>query len=108
MSPSGGQAKRGSAMRLAVMAGGLALLGTQAYAAPKWIGSWGASPAPPVVAPQGADPRRASPSFSNQTVVQVVRLSADGARLRVRFTNEYGSKALSLGSARVALVDAKG
>ena len=52
--------------------------------------------------------RPTSPSFNNQTVAQVVRLSAGGPRLRIRFTNEYGAKALQLGAARVALVDDNG
>jgi lysophospholipase L1-like esterase len=93
-------------MRLAVMAGALALLATQAEAATRWIGSWGASPAPPLTT--AAAGRPTSPSFNGQTVAQVVRLSAGGPRLRIRFSNEYGGKSLTLGAARVALVDGKG
>ena len=95
-------------MRVMVLAGALALLATQAGAATRWIGSWGASPAPPIAASAAADPRRVSPTFNDQTVAQVVRLSAGGPRLRVRFTNEYGTKALTLGAARVALVGPDG
>jgi hypothetical protein len=82
-------------MRLWVLAGALALLAVPAAAASRWIGSWGASPAPPMTGPPGGgatDPRRFSPSFKDQTVAQVVRLSAGGARLRIRFSNEYGTK----------------
>ena len=97
-------------MRVMVLAGAIALLAVQAQAAARWIGSWGASPAPPMAAAAStpSDPRRLSPAFNDQTVVQVVRLSAGGARLRIRFTNEYGAKALSLGAARVALVGPDG
>ncbi len=95
-------------MRVMVLAGAIALLATQAEAATRWIGSWGASPAPPMAAAPGVDARRLSPAFNDQTVVQVVRLSAGGARLRIRFTNEYGAKVLSLGAARVALVGPDG
>jgi lysophospholipase L1-like esterase len=72
---------------------------------PAWIGSWGASPLPPTPA-GGFFP--ASPSFSNVTLRQVVRLSAGGDQLRVRLTNEYGAAPLSIGAASIALVDASG
>jgi len=74
-----------------------------------WVGSWAASPAPPVVAVSGgALPAQPNPSFDNQTIVQIVRLSAGGHRLRVRFSNEYGTAPLNIGAARVALVSADG
>ena len=43
----------------------------------KWIGSGGASPLPPS---PGAGPFPATPSFNDQTVRQVVRLSVGGSR----------------------------
>jgi lysophospholipase L1-like esterase len=82
------------------------LLLLAAYAAhaqeAKWVGSWGASPLPPS---PGAGPFPATPSFSDQTVRQIVRLSAGGERVRLRLTNEYGGKAITIGAARVALAD---
>lgn len=96
-------------MRLPVLVCALALSAASAHAAgARWIGSWGASPAPPMPSAASPDPRLSTPSFDNQTIVQTVRLSAGGERLRVRFTNEYGTKALELGAARVALVGADG
>lgn len=90
-------------MRWLVLACALALAASQAQAAPaRWIGSWAASPAPP--APAGTQARIPTPSFSNQTLAETVRLSAGGQRLKVRFTNEYGAKPLTIGAARVALV----
>jgi lysophospholipase L1-like esterase len=68
----------------------------------KWVGSWGASPLPPS---PGAGPFPATPSFSDQTVRQIVRLSVGGERVRLRLTNEYGNKAITIGAARVALAD---
>lgn len=59
-----------------------------------WAGAWGASPTIP---PPG------SRSFENQTVRQVVRLSQGGDTFRIRFTNEYGEKALDFGSVTVAI-----
>ncbi|WP_309604260.1 SGNH/GDSL hydrolase family protein [Phenylobacterium sp.] len=92
-------------MRLLTIVCALSLLTSQAEAAAaRWVGSWGASPAPPM---SGAGPR-ATPTFNNQTLVQVVRLSAGGGRLRLRLTNEYGAKPLAIGAARVALVGADG
>jgi lysophospholipase L1-like esterase len=54
------------------------------------------------------NPARGTASFNNQTITQVVRLSAGGARLRIRLSNEYGPKPLQIGAARVALVTADG
>ena len=68
----------------------------------KWVGSWGASPLPPS---PGAGPFPATPSFSDQTVRQIVRLSVGGERVRLRLTNEYGGKTITVGAARVALAD---
>ncbi len=74
----------------------------------RWMASWGASPAPPMAAAPGVEARRISPTFANQTIVQTLRLSAGGQRLRVRFTNEYGAKPLVIGAARVALLTPEG
>jgi lysophospholipase L1-like esterase len=90
-------------VRRIVLSALLALTALAAHAQePKWIGSWGASPLPPS---PGAGPFPATPSFSDQTVRQIVRLSVGGSRVRLRLTNEYGAKALTIGAARVALTD---
>jgi len=68
----------------------------------KWVGSWGASPLPPS---PGAGPFPATPSFTDQTVRQIVRLSVGGQRVRLRLSNEYGTKPVTIGAARVALAD---
>ncbi|WP_372786627.1 SGNH/GDSL hydrolase family protein [Phenylobacterium sp.] len=95
-------------MRLLTLVCALALAGSQAQAAAaRWIGSWGASPAPPMAPPARA-PQLGTPTFSNQTVVQIVRLSAGGQRLRLRLSNEYGAHPLTIGAARVALVGPDG
>jgi lysophospholipase L1-like esterase len=74
-----------------------------AAAAPgQWTGSWGASPEPARLQ-GGAGPFGPSPSYKDVTLIQTVRLSAGGARLRVRFTNEYGSKPLIVGGAKVSV-----
>ncbi|HEY4213746.1 MAG TPA: SGNH/GDSL hydrolase family protein [Steroidobacteraceae bacterium] len=77
----------------------------QSHSDGQWIATWGAAPLPPGVA-QGPFP--ATPGFANQTIRQTVRVSAGGSRIRIRFTNEYGTKPLTIGAAVVALSDEAG
>ena len=44
-----------------------------------------------------------SRSFENQTIRQIVYISAGGTRVRVKLSNEYGVGALIIGSAHIAL-----
>ena len=85
----------------------LVFLSAQASSATatEWVGTWGAAPLPtgPAFGPGGPPA-----TFSNQTIRQVVRISAGGERVRIRFSNEYGAKPLVIGAARVSLVDAHG
>src|SRR5579872_2759398 len=85
-----------------------------ALAQEHWVATWAASPqqfrplAPPAPAPgQQAQPAppppRAVTSFNNQTVRMTVRTSLGGNRLRVQFSNTYGTAPLVLGAAHVAL-----
>lgn len=99
------------------------------FAQEHWVATWAASPqqfrafgppapangrqgqaAPPAPAPaptregQGGPPRaRAISSFDNQTVRMTVRTSLGGSRLRVQFSNAYGTSPLVLGAAHIAL-----
>jgi lysophospholipase L1-like esterase len=73
--------------------------------AAEWVQTWGAAPLPPSPA---FGPIPASPAFANQTVRQTVRVSAGGKRIRLRLTNEFGTKPLHVGALRVAQVDEKG
>ena len=70
-----------------------------------WARTWGASPQAPNVA---LGPAFASPTFSDQTLRQVVRISGGGRRVRIRFTNEFGTQPLTIGAAHVALAAAGG
>lgn len=81
-----------------------AALGVRADAA-QWVASWSAAPVPPTPA---MGPFPATPSFGNQTIRQVVRISAGGDRVRVRLTNEYGTQPLVIGEARIARAGADG
>ncbi len=90
--------------RLAIVC--VLLLGTVAGGqTASWIATWGAAPLPPAPA---VGPFPGTPSFAKQTIRQVVRVSAGGTRLRLRLTNEYGTKPLLIGAARVALASADG
>jgi lysophospholipase L1-like esterase len=63
-----------------------------------WIGTWGASPQEPVTFTgfPGA------PSFSNQSIRQIVRISSGGTRFRVRLTNEFGTQSVLI-AARIGI-----
>src|SRR5688572_21599294 len=64
---------------------------------PRWVTSWSV-PLMPQALTFGQ-----SRSFDNQTLRQVVHISAGGSRVRVKVSNEYGEAALIVGSAAVAL-----
>src|SRR5258707_952503 len=64
---------------------------------PRWVGSWGASPQLAT-----GDLFGTAPSFSNQTIRQIVRISIGGSKFRVRLTNEYGTQPAHIGAAHVA------
>ncbi len=57
-----------------------------------WVGTWATSPAPA----EGA-------AFSNQTLRMNARVSIGGNTLRVRLSNAYGNRPLTIGSAHVGL-----
>jgi lysophospholipase L1-like esterase len=65
----------------------------------RWVGTWTASPQAPEPPFVGATPAQ----FDNQTIRQIVRTSIGGNTLRVRFSNEFGTTPLVIGTARVAL-----
>jgi lysophospholipase L1-like esterase len=57
-----------------------------------WVGTWTAAPAPA----EGA-------AFANHTLRMIPRVSLGGSRLRVRISNAYGIRPLTLGAAYVGL-----
>jgi lysophospholipase L1-like esterase len=60
-----------------------------------WISSWTASPQ----APRGVVPA----SFSNRTIRQIVHLSIGGNKIRLRLSNEFGTRPVLIGAASVAM-----
>ena len=65
-----------------------------------WVRSWGASPQS---AHDGLGSLDDHPPLAGVTLRQVVRLSGGGRRVRVRFTNEFGTAPVTIGAARVGL-----
>jgi hypothetical protein len=64
-----------------------------------WVRSWGASP-------QAAHDGLGSldgVTLADVTLRQVVRISGGGRRVRIRFTNEFGTAPVTIGAARVGL-----
>ncbi|WP_081933783.1 SGNH/GDSL hydrolase family protein [Massilia sp. 9096] len=68
----------------------------QDWSTERWVGTWGAGP--------GGPPLPANTHvFTNQTVRLIVHTSVGGNRVRIRLSNEFGSTALTIGGAHVAL-----
>lgn len=65
--------------------------------ASRWVATWSVPPMAHESAFGG------SRSFDNQTVRQIVHISAGGTRVRVKLSNEYGVGALIIGSAHIAM-----
>jgi lysophospholipase L1-like esterase len=61
------------------------------------VGTWGA--APQLVEPRNMPPE---PGLSGSTLRQVVQVSIGGERLRLRFSNEFGSAPLTIDEAHLA------
>jgi len=80
-----------------------------------WVGAWAHDPtaynlSPPasLARPDGSTRLQpagysALPPYRNETVREIVRLSAASSRLRLRLSNEFGDRALHLGSVHIAL-----
>jgi len=66
-----------------------------------WVSVWGAAEYAPIKFLPGPP----EPALDNTTVRMVVRTSIGGSRLRIRLSNAYGTSALTIGAARVALTD---
>lgn len=117
----------GRAIALAVvLIFGLAGLAAEANAQDHWVATWAASPQTPrfnfprLPAPspssapsQPGQPSQAPPpplfpappTINNQTVRMIVHTSIGGHRVRVQLSNAYGTSALQVGSAHIALRD---
>jgi lysophospholipase L1-like esterase len=99
---------------LSLVHGGL-VLAAPAAGSSDWVGAWAhvptsynRSPASVTTLADGTT-RTATPGYAplapyrGQTVRELVRLSVDARRLRLRFSNEFGAGPLTLGAVHVAL-----
>jgi lysophospholipase L1-like esterase len=69
-----------------------------------WVSVWSTAVHTPRSAP-GAPPQA---GFENQTLRMIARITLAGDRLRVRFSNEFGTTPLAIGSAHIAVVKENG
>ena len=65
-----------------------------------WVSAWSDAVHTPLPFPD----LPASPVIENQTIRMVVRPTLGGERLRIRFSNEFGTTAIIIGAAHVALL----
>ncbi|MEO8737842.1 MAG: hypothetical protein ABI380_15040 [Edaphobacter sp.] len=91
-----------SRLVILVFAGGL--LGNNASAADKqiqehWVSAWSAAVHEPLAFPG----LPTTPVFEKQTIRMIVRASIGGGRVRIRFSNTYGTSALKIGAAHVSV-----
>ena len=66
-----------------------------------WVGTWGASPSPQFTDP--AQMEKLKLDFNNQTLREIVHVSIGGLLVRVRLSNAYGTSAVQIGAAHIAL-----
>lgn len=64
----------------------------------KWVGTW--STAPQLVEPGNMPP---VPGLTNNTLRQVVRVSIGGDNIRVRFSNEFSTKPVTMNVVQIAV-----
>jgi lysophospholipase L1-like esterase len=66
--------------------------------AKKWVGTW--STAPQLVEPGNMPP---APGLTNNSLRQIIRVSIGGDTLRVRFSNEFSTSAVTMKSVQIAV-----
>ncbi len=97
-------------IRLTCIALVFVVLGTRAIGAENakadghWVSAWSTAVHAPLPFPNLPPP----PVFEKQTIRMIVKPTIGGDRLRIRFSNAFGTSAVSLGTAHVALVQQGG
>ena len=83
--------------------GAAVAIAAPAQPAGSWVGTWGA--APQLTEPKNLPP---APGLSDSTLRQFVHVSIGGSRLRVRFSNAFGSDPVEIAAAAVATAGDRG
>lgn len=91
-------------IRLAAIVAGVLAWAAALPASAMWVASWVAPPH----APLGTEGPFAAASYDNVTLSQILRVSEGGGKLRIRFSNRYGTGPLAIGAARVVRIDDAG
>ena len=98
----------GSVLLAAVLSvGAVAQAAASTGAAAHWVGTWAASAQASFMPPAGMV--AATPpgtGLDNQTVRMIVRTSIGGSAVRLRFSNAFGARSVTLGDVHVALAAA--
>jgi lysophospholipase L1-like esterase len=101
-----------AALALSLLVSAGAVWGQQARVSRRWIGTWTTAAIArryPPAAASGAPPVQGNgapiPLPNNQTLRQIVHVTAGGDRVRVTLTNAFGATPLAIGAAHVALRD---
>jgi lysophospholipase L1-like esterase len=79
--------------------------GPTADAGDRWTTAWAAAPQPPNPGRPWLGPNWSPDGFADQSVRQVVRVSAGGRSLRVRLSNLYGERPLRIAGATITESD---
>jgi lysophospholipase L1-like esterase len=99
-------------LAIAITVLGQIALSQNAYSQEHWVATWAAAQQqgrPPgggqrgAPAPAPGTPAPPATGFNNQTIRMVVRTTIGGRRIRVQLSNAYGTSALIVGSAHVAV-----
>jgi lysophospholipase L1-like esterase len=93
------------ALALTVVAAERSLMGQGGQAAEHWVGTWFSASTARVDVPATQTPAASPLHFKNQTLRQIAHLSLGGSRLRVVFSNTFGTVPLTIGAAQVAVRD---
>jgi lysophospholipase L1-like esterase len=98
--------KRLTVLLVWLMAANAGALARKSRSGEHWVGTWAtASVARPqnVQSPPGGGPAVAPRNFKDQTLRQIVHISIGGERVRVVFSNAFGTAPLEIGAAHIAI-----
>ena len=90
-------------MKICIAAAALAAFIAVPAGADNWVATWQASPQATWAAQEFALPTGVPATLERQTVRETARISVGGQRVRVIFSNRYGTQPLLVGEAHLSL-----